>query len=580
MPKIFVSYSRQDFHAAEALTSVLAGHGVDAWLDVERLRPGTDWEIAINGAIDQADAVVVVASPAAMASRWVTEEWQRALRHGKRVHVALVRRTELPPELSEMHDLRGSFFRRARGLAEVLHGRAAAQRRAFPVSVQMALLWLALGYGAVIAGVGATLGWDIHQVYDHAGMSRLGLAFALTNAVGVAILSYLMVRLFRRTVSPTSLQEGLFAVLLCMVFSLIGTLTVKGRGDPAWPYLLAAALAVLGLLLLWRSRTVHLQMPTGKGIDHLRKGQRVRRRLRGFGPLWTAYQPRFEALKQAMPGVGATGSYRLWCQPEDKPLAHLITHACAAAGFVEDEVDPGWVFVVVTARTPERVIRNAHEVFGDRVVFVLATSLRLADDELRRRQWLDFREQDPEGLYEFLRVVVTRQPAERGVVTAPMGVDTFRAPSYVTGYLTFGRMMLGFIAAPALGTLIGGRFDVTLMLVTSALCAAVIYLMRGTAARSIDQVWWFGRTVLVLLLFAPWLFLAPNLPIIAPINRAALGLVMLMGLFFRKKPLLALWLPPDEGAKVAAPVLPPVSGFSLPLTSLVLATGYFWAVAA
>lgn len=69
VPYVFVSYSRQEFHAAEALSSVLAASGqIRPWLDVEHLRPGTDWETAINAAIDHADAVVVVASPAAMVS--------------------------------------------------------------------------------------------------------------------------------------------------------------------------------------------------------------------------------------------------------------------------------------------------------------------------------------------------------------------------------------------------------------------------------------------------------------------------------------------------------------------------------
>jgi hypothetical protein len=603
---VFVSYSRRDFYAAEALTSVLAASGrVRPWLDVENLRPGTDWETAINGAIDSADAVVVVASPDAMASRWVTEEWQRALRAGKQVHVALVRKTGLPPELASavVHDLRGRFFAEARRLVEILTGQAAPRaRRRFPMSVPMALLWSSLVFCTLIVGLGATLGWDLSQVYrpKHAGMAQIGLSFALMNAVGVAGLIYLMVRLFRRSVSPTSLREGFFVVLVCVMFSLIGTWMVGSRSyrelagpdawsDSPWPYVAAAAVAVLGIALVSYSRTVNLQMPTGKGQDHLRlrvNGRRARRRARRFGHLWAGYQPKLAALKRALPGVGSTGSYWVWCQPEDTPLSVLITHACDRAGFVKDEADPRWVFVVVTTRTPDEVVRNAHEVHGDRVVFVLATSLRVLDDELRRHQWLDFREQDPEGVYEFLRMAITGRPAERGVVTVPMGIDRFRAPGYVTGYLVFGRVLLSLAVAPPLGLLIAGAFAraVPVVLVTATLAAAMISLMRGTAARSFDAVGWFGRTVLVFLLFIAWLVIAPNPPGIPPINRVFLFVFVVAGLCVSMKALLGLWLPPERGPvapapAATAPVVPPVYTLSFSLVSLVLAAGFFAVVA-
>ncbi|HEX8866304.1 MAG TPA: toll/interleukin-1 receptor domain-containing protein, partial [Lentzea sp.] len=154
--EIFVSYSRRDFHAAEALTSVLTSNGVQAWFDVEQLRPRTDWETSINAAIDRSDALVVVASPAAMASKWVTGEWQRALSQGKPVHVALVRDTELPAELTSRYDLRGRFFAEAQRLAE---GLAPRPKRRFPFSAQMGLLWVSLLFCALVLGLGAVWGW-------------------------------------------------------------------------------------------------------------------------------------------------------------------------------------------------------------------------------------------------------------------------------------------------------------------------------------------------------------------------------------------------------------------------------------
>lgn len=565
MPKFFVSYSRRDFHAAEALTAVLRRNGVAAWLDVEQLRPGTDWEIAINDAIDRSDAVVVVGSPAAMASRWVTGEWRRALSQGKPVHVALVHKTVLPAELTSVHDLRGRFFTEARRLAA---GAAPRPARRFPLSPQMGLLWLALAFCTVVAGVGAELGWDLSRHYRPA---RVGLAVALANVVVVAGLIHLAVRLFRRSVSPPALREGFAAALLVALFSLVGN-------EMWWLYLASAVVALTGNLLVRFSRTVHLEMPAGAGDDHIRgrlRGRRVSRR--GFARLWAAYRPELAGLKAATAGVGSAATYWVWCHPGDLPVANLIAGTCDLAGFAKDETDPAWAFVVVTTRTPPEILRGARELFGDRAVFVLATSLRVEDDELRRHQWLDFRDQAPEGLYEFLRTVVSG-PGERGVVTVPVGADRFRAPRYIANYLVFGRVLLGFAAAPPLGMLLAGDFAVPLVLVTVLLGAAVVNLMRRTADRSITAGGWAIRSVVVFLLFLAWLVLAPAVPHIPPVNRVVLFLVVVANLFGSTKVLHAIWLPPEHGQKVvlaSKPVTPPLYAFALPLMSLVLATGYF-----
>lgn len=605
MPNVFVSYSRRDFYAAEALTSVLAASGrVTPWLDVEHLRPGTDWEVAINGAIDAADAVVVVGSPAAMASKWVTGEWQRALAARKPVHVALVRDTELPLELVSVHDLRGSFFKEARSLVDVIWGQVPPLRRRFPVSPQLALLWAVLLFCTVIAGVGATLGWDISEVYRpvHASMARIGLMLGLVNAVGVAGLSYLMVRLARRSLSTLLLRDGFIVATMASSFSLIGVLMTAqrsyrdlagadGRQDSVWLYLAAVVLAVVGNQLVKRSRTVHLEMPTGAGEDHLRrraKGVRARRRLWGaFGRRWAEYRPKFAALKEAMPGVGSSATYQVMYHLDDEPIGKLIEHGCDSAGFEADAVDPHWFFLVVTSRTPRELVRRVREVYGDRAVFVLATSMRMSedDDELRRHQWLDFREQEPEGLYDFLRAVVTPSATERGVVTVPMGTDSFRAPLYVTGYVLFGRVVLGMTAGPTFGALIGGALTIPLALVTAAFGAAVLNLTRRTAARTIDQAGWLLRTVLVILLFIGWLVLAPNLPdvlFVPVVNRVAFCAFVALGLLAPTVFLLAHWLPSvreDVPRTVPPdPVTPTKFSPSDVLWPLMLAVGYFWAV--
>jgi len=89
-PRVFISYSRQDFHAAEQVAAALRRSGSNPWLDTERLSLGADWSASIRQAIDEADVVVVLASRGAMASPFVSEEWRRARARGIPVYVAIL----------------------------------------------------------------------------------------------------------------------------------------------------------------------------------------------------------------------------------------------------------------------------------------------------------------------------------------------------------------------------------------------------------------------------------------------------------------------------------------------------------
>jgi hypothetical protein len=108
---VFISYSRKDYFA-ESLTFHLLKHGVAAWLDVKDLTPGVDWERDLIRAVDDVSTVLLVASPAAMGSPNVRQEWHRALSQGKRIVVLhWFRRMRLPAELQhcEAVDFRGRF---------------------------------------------------------------------------------------------------------------------------------------------------------------------------------------------------------------------------------------------------------------------------------------------------------------------------------------------------------------------------------------------------------------------------------------------------------------------------------------
>lgn len=568
MPNVFVSYSRQDFHVAEALTATLAAHGTVPWLDVERIRPGADWPAAINAAIDAADVVVVVTSPAALASPYVREEWRRALAVGKPVRLALVRGTTLPPELSAVpvNDLRGRFFPHARQLAKDIVIGWRQSRRAFPLSPALATLWLALLYCAFAAGRAVPLGLRLHQTASDPRAAAVGLAVLLMNAVLLAALGHLVVGLARRSATPAPLRVVFGSMLLVVVFDWVAAAL---RREPAWWYLGAVVAAVLGSALVRFSRTIHLVTPTGAGRERLRARATGKPRPRGRN-----YARKLAELRELLPGAGIAATYAVLHTPQDQPIATLIVNTCDRAGFAQDNTDPGWVFFVVSSRTTRSMMDRVLAVFGDRVVFVLATSLRLPDDALARQQWLDFRDQGAEGLYEFLRAAVTSGWAHRGVVATPVGVDRFAAPRYVGLFLAYAQFLLAYTATVPIGMLLAGSFPVALLLVTVALDVVLVQVMIRTATRRITAVGWFCSVVLAYGLFVAWLVLAPA-PNFVLVARIVVGVVALVSLFRPLGPLLRYWLPPEPEKLLSKNVIaPPVHVLSSPVPALVMAPGF------
>lgn len=84
MPHVFLSYSRSDRHLAARVRDDLSDQGLEVWSD-RRLGLGGSWLAEISAAIDEARAVVLLATPDALASKWVMREVEAALALGKPV---------------------------------------------------------------------------------------------------------------------------------------------------------------------------------------------------------------------------------------------------------------------------------------------------------------------------------------------------------------------------------------------------------------------------------------------------------------------------------------------------------------
>ena len=77
--KVFLSYADRDDKLAEGLRIELEKGGFEVWDPVARLTPGDNWALEQGKALKDAEAIVVLLSPAALASDHVKREIDYAL---------------------------------------------------------------------------------------------------------------------------------------------------------------------------------------------------------------------------------------------------------------------------------------------------------------------------------------------------------------------------------------------------------------------------------------------------------------------------------------------------------------------
>ena len=105
MAKVFISYSSQDADFAELCQMRLKEAEIDVWLDQGVLSAGDDWRNAIDDGLNTADAVIVLLSPHACASAYVTYEWAYALGRGLRLIPLLLSPCQVHPRLESFHHM-------------------------------------------------------------------------------------------------------------------------------------------------------------------------------------------------------------------------------------------------------------------------------------------------------------------------------------------------------------------------------------------------------------------------------------------------------------------------------------------
>jgi len=98
MKQIFISHSTRDLKILQDMRDHLIRAGFKPWLDPNP-RPGMDWRFEIDDAIRMSDVMIVIVTPHAAQSVYVTYEWTLALENSVPVIPVVFRDTDIHPRL-------------------------------------------------------------------------------------------------------------------------------------------------------------------------------------------------------------------------------------------------------------------------------------------------------------------------------------------------------------------------------------------------------------------------------------------------------------------------------------------------
>jgi len=565
---VFISYSRQDYYFAESLTHHLCRLGVPAWKDVKDLVPGGDWEQQLFKAIDDCGTLLLVASPAALASPNVAAEWQRALAAGKRVLLlGWHRRARLPAALQgcEWIDFRGRFGAALHRLVEALSMSAPRLRKAgarpgrlprLPPAVLGLLLALALpivGYALAVAPDVARE--DLSELSLELGHPAGVVLFTLFTA---GMVWALCGSLLQRRMGMTRLMGCLTFVATPFALALWNLSLHGAPGLAHMPPLVAQAVMshrpvalVLALLplaamaVVWWGRPEDLLrwMPTGKSWSRFRTDAVASARV---------------PLPDAVQTLASAGAFSLFHEAADAPLAARLREELHRIGVAEvragDAGEPTATRIVLLSNhsTKAWLAREVQPRSARLLIPVLGSAIGPAPalEWLWKRQWIDLR-----------RWVLQRPGGQQALPSLPEAPTAMRVPFSVARVhvllCAYGALLALF--AVALAPTDQGR-DENLSMTQSAaitLAVAAAWLARQWLRRARTAVWlrrWVARLLGAGVVISVASAVMPgNRPDGAPVAwlGAALATV-LAALCWRALPTAAFWLPGITDDKVPA----------------------------
>ena len=119
MPKLFISYAREDLKICKKIEQALCEKGISVWRDQQSIYGGQQWPKAIGEAISSSDFFILVWSRHSAASHFVEFEWNTAVALKKNVIPCLLDETPLPASLRAINGIFCDDFEEA--LPKIFH---------------------------------------------------------------------------------------------------------------------------------------------------------------------------------------------------------------------------------------------------------------------------------------------------------------------------------------------------------------------------------------------------------------------------------------------------------------------------
>ena len=128
MSHIYISYSREDHDFVDIIEPDLIAQGHPVWRDTSSIERGRDWSEAIEAALRDAYALVVVLSEKSLSNEWVKREVEFARLNDIPIVPAQVETCTIPKELSNVEVANFWRGREAEGFEQVRFYRQALQQ--------------------------------------------------------------------------------------------------------------------------------------------------------------------------------------------------------------------------------------------------------------------------------------------------------------------------------------------------------------------------------------------------------------------------------------------------------------------
>ena len=125
MSHVYISYAREDSNFADLIEDDLAEVGHSVWRDTSSIRMGSDWGEAIEEALNNAYAVVVVLTQRSLTNQWVKREMEFALNKNTSLISLQLEQCEIPNELVDVPVINFSKVHGTQALEQVREYRRA-----------------------------------------------------------------------------------------------------------------------------------------------------------------------------------------------------------------------------------------------------------------------------------------------------------------------------------------------------------------------------------------------------------------------------------------------------------------------